>query len=249
VKSSISEVDLAFGRTKKRSVAEVIGFRIVRLSRPVLGERRLLVLLLEMARVVNRLAFEASGRQLGDEFHNNAMALDEQLLLSLVPDGGRVVDVGCGTGRWSRVAAQKAGWVLGVDFDETAIAVARTHSHGLPVAYDTSDVTQMRFAEPVDLVLLIHVLEHIADPIALLAALHPKVLRLVVEVPEFRADPLNLVRRHLRVPFYSDRDHVREYIEETLVSHLSQAGWTVVATRSRGGGLMAVAEATVVGAE
>ena len=73
--------------------------------------------------------------------------------------------------------------------------------------------------------------------------IHAVSRRLVVEVPDFDADPLNLVRRDLGCVWYTDGDHVREYTRSVLKQHMERNGWTPVQWEFRGGMMLVVAEA------
>ena len=79
--------------------------------------------------------------------------------------GGRLFEIGCGSGR-QLLAMRAAGWdVQGVDFDPEAVAVAR--SGGLDVA--VGDVRDLDLdASQFDAIVMAHVLEHVFDPIGLL---------------------------------------------------------------------------------
>ena len=62
------------------------------------------------------------------EFYNRAIHLEQRLALEPwlnVAAGTRVLDVGCGVGRWSRLLAARGAEVLGVDLSPTMIAQAR----------------------------------------------------------------------------------------------------------------------------
>ncbi len=80
--------------------------------------------------------------------------------LPFVP-GGLVLDVGCGAGNQLELL-QRAGWrTMGVDFDERAVAVAR--SRGLDVV--VGDLGSAGFPKGhFDAVTMIHVIEHVPDP-------------------------------------------------------------------------------------
>jgi SAM-dependent methyltransferase len=101
--------------------------------------------------------------------------------------GGRLLEVGCGTGDLL-AGARDLGWsVAGVDFDPAAVAVARRR--GLDVA--EGDLAGQRYADgSFDAVTMFHVIEHVPDPGALLAECR-RVLapggRLVVVTPNPRS--------------------------------------------------------------
>src|ERR1700755_3306777 len=62
------------------------------------------------------------------EFYNRAIHLEQRLALRpwlAVSAGTRVLDVGCGVGRWSRLLAARGGLVTGVDISPTMITEAR----------------------------------------------------------------------------------------------------------------------------
>lgn len=76
-----------------------------------------------------------------------------------------------------------------------------------------------------DVALLVHVLEHIDDPDLLLKRIREVASTLIVEVPDFEADALNLVRYELGLPCYTDADHVREYSPDILRYQMERSGW------------------------
>ncbi len=72
-------------------------------------------------------------------------------------EGGRLVDVGCGNGKFL-LAMRHLGWeVAGVDMDARAVAVCR--EQGLEVYEDLESAPG-----PFDVVTARHVIEHVADP-------------------------------------------------------------------------------------
>ena len=56
--------------------------------------------------MISRLAFEASGEMFGNEFHDNYLATNAKVLSRIIPSKSRVIDIGCGTGRWCRVVSE-----------------------------------------------------------------------------------------------------------------------------------------------
>ncbi len=114
-------------------------------------------------------------------FYNRAIHWCQRLALGRwleVRPGMRVLDVGCGIGRWScRLAAQGAR-VTGVDLSPTMIAQAARRAAACGVAarcrFLAQDLAALEVDGPFDLILGVTVLQHILEP----AALHASVQRL-----------------------------------------------------------------------
>lgn len=80
---------------------------------------------------------------------------------------GKVLDVGCGSGE-ELVRLRRLGWqVEGVDFDLPAVETAR-RNYGLDVKLGTLEA-QHYPDDSFDAVILSHIIEHVHDPVALLA--------------------------------------------------------------------------------
>jgi SAM-dependent methyltransferase len=112
------------------------------------------------------------------EFYNRAIHLEQRLALGpwlKVSTGARVLDVGCGVGRWSRLLAARGAFVTGVDLSPTMIAEAERRAAADGVAdrcrFQVQDLSNLNVGERFDLVLGVTVLQHILDPGALRAAL------------------------------------------------------------------------------
>lgn len=227
-------------RQKPRSIAISLAYRLVRAARALFGAKAVLGFCLDTSWLAWRFAFELSSDVLGGEFQTEARGISEELLQEFVPAGGSVVDVGCGPGRWSRVAARHAANVVGVDSSPAAIEQARRDTVERNVTYligNASAIGERRF----DVALLIHVLEHVEDPDAFLRLAGAAADVLIIEVPNFEADPLNVVRHRLGRRFYADADHVREYTPAILRGQLLRSGFEIVHERQNRGSIVAVA--------
>lgn len=112
----------------------------------------------------------------------------------LIPERGRLLDVGCGNGALLRACSQQmTGWALtGTEINdkyqsivEAIPRVERMHvgdAGGVPGIFD--------------LLSLVHVLEHIQSPVPFLESLRLKMAaagRLLVEVPHYAANPFDLL--------------------------------------------------------
>jgi len=83
--------------------------------------------------------------------------------------GGKALDAGCGTGNYSVFLARHGFNVIGVDYSEEALKIARDNNektYHLPIAYIQSDLTSLRAvldAASFDLILDYRVLHHLPD--------------------------------------------------------------------------------------
>lgn len=192
---------------------------------------------LNVAWISNRLATESCFASRQDEFRKLGFALREESLAKWLPAGAAVLDIGCGIGEWSRIAAKYATRVVGTDYD--CGYIARNQINCPPnVTFVFSDATRGLPNGPFDVALLIHVIEHIENPLALLRDIREKARKLIVEVPDFEANPLNYIRYDIGCPFYSDGDHVCEYRLCGLIELLTMAGWQVEETECRSGSVV-----------
>ncbi|MGI9068135.1 MAG: class I SAM-dependent methyltransferase [Pyrinomonadaceae bacterium] len=228
-------------RAKSSLGIVALSYRIKRLSQELLGGRRVLRVCLNASWLLRRFAFELSCEMFGESFQKSALALSGKVLREWIPSGGSVVDIGCGTGRWCREAARHARQVVGIDYDTSSIEAARSLSPEPNIEYIVGDVTRDLADRTFDVGLLVHVIEHIDDVDSFLQSLRKLIAILIVEVPDFEADALNLVRKELDCPYYSDGDHVREYTLTILRQQLERNGWAIRYSEHRGGAILAVA--------
>jgi SAM-dependent methyltransferase len=112
------------------------------------------------------------------EFYNRAIQLEQRLALrpwiADIKAGTRVLDVGCGVGRWSRLLAARGAQVTGVDLSPTMIAQAQRRAVAEGVAdhcsFRVQDLASLDVGAQFDVVLGVTVLQHILDPHLLHAA-------------------------------------------------------------------------------
>jgi SAM-dependent methyltransferase len=110
-------------------------------------------------------------------FYNRAIHFTQRLALApwlRVDAGTRVLDVGCGVGRWSRLLAARGAEVTGVDLSPTMIGEARRRAAAAGLEgrcrFLVQDSAALDAGGPFDLVLGVTVLQHILDPHALRSA-------------------------------------------------------------------------------
>jgi len=96
----------------------------------------------------------------GDEYFGDLLSPD---MLA----GARVLDVGCGSGRWTRYLAERAGFVEAADPSGAALVAARTTAKLKNIRVVQAGVSGLPYAPAsFDIVTCVGVLHHVPDPAA-----------------------------------------------------------------------------------
>lgn len=125
--------------------------------------------------VLGRTASETERLRL--QAHIYAPHSEHLLVLAGIRAGMRVLDIGCGAGDLTMIAARlvgTAGAVIGVDLDADMLELARARAHeaGLAnVAFQRASLPAVNLAEPVDAVIGRLILVHLDDPAGVVRAL------------------------------------------------------------------------------
>jgi 2-polyprenyl-3-methyl-5-hydroxy-6-metoxy-1,4-benzoquinol methylase len=108
------------------------------------------------------------------EFYNRMIHSCQRLALEPwldIKPGTRVLDVGCGVGRWSSMLAQRGAIVTGMDLSPTMIEEAKRRAQANGVSdrcrFLVQDLAQLDAGDQFDLVIGVTVLQHILDPASL----------------------------------------------------------------------------------
>jgi 2-polyprenyl-3-methyl-5-hydroxy-6-metoxy-1,4-benzoquinol methylase len=162
-----------------------------------------------------------------------------EVVLGLVPDGARVLDVGCASGYLGTALAERGCRIWGVDQDERALQAAGD-AYEEVLAVDLERIDELPWAEEsFDVVVAADVLEHLRDPMAVLRLLERYLApdgRLVVSLP-------NVANASVRLPLlfgrfaYTDTGildstHVRLYTFDTARELVESCGFRVERTCS-----------------
>ena len=160
-----------------------------------------------------------------------------RILLDAVPDGARVLDVGCATGYLAAQLARRGCRVTGVEADPVAAERARAHCEAVVVG-DVEDAvcrSELAARAPFDVVLCGDVLEHLRDPWSALRALAALCGQVVLSVPNVAhwTGRRALARGHFPYAEHGlfDRTHLRFFTRATARDLAQSAGLRVVDER------------------
>jgi SAM-dependent methyltransferase len=157
-----------------------------------------------------------------------------RLALAAVPDGARVLDVGCSTGYLAAELTARGCHVVGVEGDPQAAAQARERCE-LVVVGDVEDpAVRDELPRDMDVLLLADVLEHLRDPWGALTALRGLLApggRAVVSVPNVGHWTARRALARGRFPYADhglfDRTHLRFFTRASARELARGAGFDV----------------------
>jgi len=161
------------------------------------------------------------------------------LLLNEIRPGDRVLDLGCGTGRFVAAAREAGADVVGVDIAERALERARRVAPGADLRLVADDGTLPLGHGEMDLVWCSEVLEHVPDTAAFLTEVR-RVLRrrgrLLLTVPDHGRLKRTLIALARHESHYDPLgQHLRFYSRRSLTAVLHDMGFGGVRLAPLGG--------------
>ena len=168
----------------------------------------------------------------------HGLGLSMRMMIERVPQGARVLDVGCASGYLAEPLREHRGcpYVDGVELDPADAALARRSYRNVVVGSAEEAATYARLAGPYDAVLLGDVLEHLRDPAAVLrhvrALLAPDGV-VVSSIPNVAHYSIRaqLLQGHFDYADTGilDRTHLRFFTRSTLLALFTDNGYRVTA--------------------
>jgi 2-polyprenyl-3-methyl-5-hydroxy-6-metoxy-1,4-benzoquinol methylase len=176
----------------------------------------------------------------------HGLSASHRLVLAEVPDGARVLDVGCATGYLAAELSRRGCTVDGIEFDPVAAAQARAHCREVVVGDLEASATRaeaehmLADARP-EIIICADVLEHLRDPWTVLAWLRTLLApggRAVISVPNIAHWTARRALLRGRFDYADhgllDRTHLRFFTRASAAELAHRAGFAVRAERLAG---------------
>jgi 2-polyprenyl-3-methyl-5-hydroxy-6-metoxy-1,4-benzoquinol methylase len=186
----------------------------------------------------SRAYHEALWRELPEGLEPSGFPLRRRFLLAHVSAGQRVLDVGCGEGRFAGALLDAGAQVVGIDVAEEPLRRARARHPDLDVRLVEEAGPWQLEDSSFDVVWAGEVIEHVADTAAWLSEIR-RVLRsggsLVLSTPAHERLTLlaaALSRRAFAERFDPCGDHLRFYSRHTLTRLLGDFGFERISVRA-----------------
>ncbi len=169
----------------------------------------------------------------------HGLSAAHRIVLDAVPDGARVLDVGCATGYLAAELSRRGCTVDGIEVDPVAAQAARVHCREVVVGdleapFTHAEVERMLAGTRPEIIICADVLEHLRDPWAILAWLRTLLApggRAVISVPNIAHWTARraLLRGRFDYTDYGllDRTHLRFFTRASAAELARRAGFAV----------------------
>lgn len=177
-------------------------------------------------------SFYDQGRSLSEQ--NTTLWLDLIAELSAAPKGARILDLGCGTGRFSLPMAGRLGLdVTGADSSSEMLAKAKQKDPNAEVRWTLADANALTFpADSFDVVFMSHLLHHVDSPPAVLSECHKVLAPSGVILIRYGAmDQIRHDVEHTFFPQAIEIDEPRAPSQELTERWLLEAGFVDLSSR------------------
>jgi SAM-dependent methyltransferase len=176
----------------------------------------------------------------------HGLSASHRIVLDEVPDGARVLDVGCATGYLAAELSRRGCTVDGIEFDPAAAQQARAHCRAvvtgdLEAPSTRAEVRRMLEDQRPDVILCADVLEHLRDPWAVLAWLRTLLApggRALISVPNIAHWTARRALLRGRFDYADhglfDRTHLRFFTRASAAELARRAGFAVREERLAG---------------
>ncbi len=149
-----------------------------------------------------------------------------QFFLNNIPQGSKILDLGCGNGALTRDLAQKAKYILAIDQNRKSIIWAKKNYNAPNIEYREKNIINFTNHQKFDVIILSNVLEHIAERVNFLKKIKKLSPCILLRVPMFNRNWLTPYKKEMGIEWRLDKTHYIEYTLTSLRNELKAAGLT-----------------------
>lgn len=222
---------------------EFLLYKFLRLVMWPLGQRLAMRIAISLHWTIKRLSTTLVSHYYGVAFLNAKSAVIQgRLIEKYCSLDSTVVDLACGTAPYApNLELHGITAYIGYDLNEDHI---ESNLKKYPnFNFEQRDVMKTHFLPQCDVMIVSHFIEHISNPDEFLLQIKNHCTLLIVEVPDFFSDPLNIIAYGLNRPWWSDPDHKREYSVASLQSLFKRTGFQILEIVVHGGTIGVVCKA------
>ena len=226
---------IKISRQKPRNVLISIIYRVQKIL--PFSSKYKFKMFLDLEWLFDRLSHEMSFKYYLPETHP-VRQCSKKFILDNIDETSNVLDLGCDLGDISFIIAEKAKKVVGIDYNEKAIEVAkkRYQRHNLEFQYGEALEFLKNSSENFDILILSHILEHLDNPQEFLNKFKNNFKAIYIELPDFERTYLNSYRKDLELKLiYSDDDHISEFDRDELKTLLNNCKLEIISEEYRYG--------------
>ena len=236
----VSASELKLNKQDFRTIDFVL-YRALRFLLLPFGRRLSAKLAVHLHWIFRHLAIATSSNLAGVNFLNSRSAIVQfRLLEKHVSSSDSVVDIACGTARYLPIL-QKLGVREFLGIDSSITHIENNRSDYPEAKFLLGNALNLENLPACDVMIASHFLEHLDSPDSFLIQVAKVCKKIIVEVPDFYSDPVNSVSYILGAPWWTDRDHRREYSQELIERLFSSSGYTIEEICCSGGTIGVVA--------
>jgi ubiquinone/menaquinone biosynthesis C-methylase UbiE len=225
---------IACKRTLHGKTEEIAGslYSMIEAKALSLGAEESLKFLFELENRIYQLEGRESVRY-GNGVHTKHKHIKyHDFFIRNIPQGSRVLDVGCGNGALSFDIAEKVPGVsvYGIDIVPENIEKAKQMFDKENIKYVSGNALIDLPDEKFDIIILSNILEHIEERVDFLRDLKKRYQpsKFLLRVPVFERDWRVPLKKELEIDYRLDSTHYIEYLQEDFFEEIKQAGLKVV---------------------
>ena len=150
-----------------------------------------------------------------------------RFFLENIPEGAKVLDVGCSRGELTVELSCKASKVAGYDISKESIKIAKKNNVRKNICYFVGEATQDMPKEQFGVAVCSNVLEHLSAPQDFLRKLYTVAEKVLIRVPNAESNWIIGVKKDLGIDYFLDPQHCKEYTPASIREELENAFWQV----------------------